>query len=1406
MHEYLKILCENDQCPLWPEHTFLPCEVHREEPDEPVDVLFVGDAARYAEARQKIPFLGEHGSLLRKLITYAQNLCGVRQLRYAMSNVVRCYPVVGTGEDAHGAGAREVIGQANVEFCKQFLIRDIQRLQPKIIVLLGRSAVDGLIPTTAGSIEEIRGRFVPATIGCVRLQCFPTFHPSFVLKNPGLLSIFRNDVMRAVQFGAGLLSRQRDWSRRGDYRLLQTVEEVEDYCYRELGQETPENEFVAVDVETENTNKRYGNRMGMLQFANGPDVGVCIPYQHPQSPFTAPDLKRIDEVLRWLFLTKEPRFRAWIAHEAKFEQEQIGTMILRGKRIRAKPIFDTLSGAYLLDENRTALKRGAFGLKALAKEWLRYDHYRQEDLDARQQDGGLMRLPLEQLADYGAMDAYVTWRLLRYEVQQARAQNYLNEWMLLQEFFYSPVQRFLSRMESNGIYIDRQTLQMLMRHDSPLNARLAELEKEFRQNPNVIKANGLALQFALGKRTTGKRGNTGRMTFTPQFRQSWAITPTKNIHLLFMDVLKLESQDKNEDGLPSIDTKFLDEHKDVPEAALVFEMRQLQKLKSTYLSSMNEYTDPAFRRIDTCTDSRLRPSYHLCRTTTGRSAAEAPNPQNIPTRKGAYAKKIKSLIRVPKARNPEDQECLIQGDARGAEVRCWAILSSDPVLSKLFTEGAAIRQEFIRDPTPENLKRAKNSGDPHKLTGSFAFSVPIDQVTPEQRDQSKPIVLGAMYGRSIKAIGRQLGKEEEEATEIYNRVMGGYAGGNQWLEQQARLARDQMFVQAPNGRRRRLDAFLLSDDRLQAEAERQAKNCLVGTTLIPTDLGFVPIGSAVVGAVAATPRGAGAITGAVCSGVRQTYALTLCDGRQIVGTADHPVLVLTPEFRFVWRGIRKIQPGDLVLCQLADTLPWPKVLRLNPPKFASRHPEGGRWKDEATLPAEMTEDLAAILGAIEAEGCVVSYDQHGHHSVYFTNKDARFLRWFSRKWRKVFGTALAKKKNTDGVTILNYYSKHLVEFFSWLGMPVCKARDKRVPWSILQAPKKCVSAFLRAYYEGDGSSGPKSECLHSSSIGLLRDVQLLLGRFGILANVYSAYRKKRIYQTKSGAVRTFPAGMQHNLHMHGAARDLFWKEIGALSVGARVRDRYSKRPGSYTQRAYALPGIRAALRAETSPLEVSSLCLRLHSGERVLRPHIPVENSKSIAEPVLRRICAVAPKLGGVLHAIRQHGLFAVPAAAVTKAAVEPVYDIEVATKGCFTAAGIAVHNSPIQAISSDFSLVAGALFSDWVEEKNKPWYVENAVHDSCITRAPVRDIPEVIRVHNLIYTTVVQRYFEQHWGMTFSCPLEMEYEVSMGPDHGWGSLFKLDGGAPNLELAMKLARCRTEAERDALLPPKEKK
>ncbi len=127
------------------------------------DLMFVGEAPGADEDAKGEPFVGRAGQLLNKII----EAIGLKREDVCIGNINRCRP----------PGNRQpTLPEANT--CKPFLLREIAVIRPKVIVVMGNTALHNLLDTKVG-ISRMRGQFHEY----YGVQVMPTFHPAYLLRD-----------------------------------------------------------------------------------------------------------------------------------------------------------------------------------------------------------------------------------------------------------------------------------------------------------------------------------------------------------------------------------------------------------------------------------------------------------------------------------------------------------------------------------------------------------------------------------------------------------------------------------------------------------------------------------------------------------------------------------------------------------------------------------------------------------------------------------------------------------------------------------------------------------------------------------------------------------------------------------------------------------------------------------------------------------------------------------------------------------------------------------------------------------------------------------------------------------------------------------------------------------------------
>ena len=222
-------------------------------------------------------------------------------------------------------------------------------------------------------------------------------------------------------------------------------------------------------------------------------------------------------------------------------------------------------------------------------------------------------------------------------------------------------------------------------------------------------------------------------------------------------------------------------------------------------------------------------------------------------------------------------------------------------------------------------------------------------------------------------------------------------------------------------------------------------------------------------------------------------------GKSIKGTFNQPLLVkedVNSEFGKqkpkVWKRLDEIKIGDEI-----------RVINWIPCKI-KKYVKTGWKKDEIMgkkikIPEFLDEKLAAILGYLLADGYVQKY----RVGCVFNYGELDLMPKFKQLFFDVFGIEpkYYYKKEKGGTNVeLVFNSVALANILSFL-------QTKRVPDIIFRSKNSVVASFLSWLYDGDGSviksgRGKNGILYKSKDIELLRDVQMLLLRFGIHARIY----------------------------------------------------------------------------------------------------------------------------------------------------------------------------------------------------------------------------------------------------------------------------------------------------------------
>jgi DNA polymerase len=151
------------------------------------DLMFVGEAPGANEDQQGLPFVGQAGRLLDTLL----GEIGLTRGEVFVVNVLKCRP----------PGNRDPLPQ-EIDSCQDYLYRQLELIEPKVVCTLGNFATKLLRADTTG-ITRLHGRDELRQIGPRVVRLYPLFHPAAALYTPAMLATLREDFARIPE----LLSR-----------------------------------------------------------------------------------------------------------------------------------------------------------------------------------------------------------------------------------------------------------------------------------------------------------------------------------------------------------------------------------------------------------------------------------------------------------------------------------------------------------------------------------------------------------------------------------------------------------------------------------------------------------------------------------------------------------------------------------------------------------------------------------------------------------------------------------------------------------------------------------------------------------------------------------------------------------------------------------------------------------------------------------------------------------------------------------------------------------------------------------------------------------------------------------------------------------------------------------------------
>lgn len=500
------------------------------------------------------------------------------------------------------------------------------------------------------------------------------------------------------------------------YRCVQTEAQL-----AEVVQQLQGAEILSFDVETTDTDPIRAGLVGLgIAWAKG--EGCYIPVAH-SSGEQLPWAQVRDAVQPFFADPDLPK----VAHNGKYD-----LVVCRRHGLAVDgPIHDTMTVAWLLDPASRSL-----GLKSQAELELGWSMTEISTLiGTGRKQVTIDQVGIEPVTAYCGADVDATihlWEALVPRLKEA------GMWALYEEIEL-PLLPVLADMEMAGIQLNTEFLaelsQKLATRLQEINARLMEIvghDFNLRSTQQLS-----AVMFEeMGFPSKGlKKTRTGFVSTA---------------------VGELEKLRAGSAELSDEQGEFLE---------LLFEQRQLEKLRGTYVDALGELVNPETGRVHT--------SYNQTGSSTGRLSSSNPNLQNIPIRT-EQGREIRKAFEAPPGCR------LLAADYSQVELRILAHVVEEQPLLEAFRQGQDI----------------------HAVTASRLFDVPLADVTYAQRSLGKTINFATIYGVSAFGLSSRTEMDPAEAQKFLDQYFDTYPKVRQYIEETIETARTEGCVETLLGRKR----------------------------------------------------------------------------------------------------------------------------------------------------------------------------------------------------------------------------------------------------------------------------------------------------------------------------------------------------------------------------------------------------------------------------------------------------------------------------------------------------------------------------------------------------------------------------------------------------------------------------
>jgi uracil-DNA glycosylase family 4 len=720
--------------------------------------LICGEAPGASEDKNGVQFVGKAGELLRNIL---------KELDYkdvAFDNSVKCWTGKGNPTPT----------PAQIKACRPYLLENIKRLKPKVIIMLGASALKAVSGKTG--ITKLRGTAWDEN-GIIYL---PTFHPSATFYDPEKLRWIVEDLEKAKEYPTKGLPKPEEvnWSVAQSFdEAMGMIKSLYDYTLPHF------------DIET-STNIPWDRGAKILGYSacDKPGEAWFVPLFHKEAPYSEGRARILLQEIRKAHEYRIENELPMAAYNAVFDLMFLKVVY----DIDFVPLgFDPYIAHHLLSEEMA--KPSLSQLTWMYTDIGGYDSEierlkkEQPQLYLADRGGTFENFDLQMLGTYGAGDVDASKRLELIFTPRLHEEGL---WDLFKDISLQATYPIIEYIK-NGVKIDGEFLGQLI---DTYQERMNSILMDCRELPDVKKWE--KREYLKTKRKwegeektrleDGKRPRK-KPDFFVRFKPKDA-----DIRGVLFDTAGLKPVKETTTGLASVDKEVREELYDRhPLIPLVDDHTRFQTWYSRYANRYKKSEDY---------DYIFHPSYDLTGTKTGRLVGDL---QQLP--RSDKTKDIKRLF-ISRFGNKGN---MLSMDVKHAEIRVFSCESKDKNLIRIFKEGR----------------------DPHIMAACDVFGYDYEEFLALYKDgdenaykirtdMKSAVSFGVPYGREAKAVAEDFGWSEEKARKFIRDYFNQYPGIKEFIVRTRMFASEYGYTTTLLGRKRRVPQALRTSEVPDWERER----------------------------------------------------------------------------------------------------------------------------------------------------------------------------------------------------------------------------------------------------------------------------------------------------------------------------------------------------------------------------------------------------------------------------------------------------------------------------------------------------------------------------------------------------------------------------------------------------------